>query len=443
MGCGGLLLDPGLGKTAISLMAFCILKRRQINKKMLVVAPLRPMISTWPGEMSKWKEFEDFRYVIIHGPQKEACLDLDADIYLINPEAIPWLCENGRYRRIGADVLCVDESTRFKNSQSKRFKALKPALNSFTRRWILTGSPAPNGLMDLFGQIYILDQGHALERFVTHFRLKYFFPSGFGGYEWTLKAGADREIAERIKPITLRLKAEEWLDMPELITTDIVVELPPEAKKVYQNIESDFITQINSEDIVAANAAVASGKCRQIANGALYSAEVTEGTEQRTFHEIHDAKLEALEDLLEELQGQPLFLLYEFDHDRERIQKKIPGTPALGQGSLKKDQALIDGFNAGSIPLLLAHPGTGGIGLNLQARCSRVAWFGITWNLEHYIQSIARIWRQGQTASSVIVYRFVAKDTLDEIVVKTLGQKDKVQESLLSLLRSIKRAGMS
>ena len=439
LGCGGLLLDPGLGKTAIALFAFLILKNKGINKRLLVITPLRAMAATWPSELKKWKEFENLRFAIIHGPEKEAMLDVDADIFLINPDAVPWLHEQGRWKRIKADILCVDESTKFKNSSTKRFKALRFMLPTFMRRWILTGTPTPNGLLDLFGQIYILDLGNALGRFITHYRQTYFYPTGYGGYEWRPKLDSAERIAAAINPIVLRLKAEDWIDMPELIYHDIQVELPPTARKIYREVELAFITQIQDETIVAANAAVAGGKCRQIANGAIYSEISGAGTGRREHHDIHDAKLDALNDLLEELQGQPLLILYEFNHDRDRIQKAIPGMPDLGSVSLKKSVELIDAFNKGLLPGLLGHPAGMGHGLNMQDICFRVAFFGLTWNFEHYDQAMRRVWRQGQKSSHVIIYRFVAKDTLDEVVIQTLSSKDKTQSGFVDRLRTFKR----
>ena len=439
-GCGGLFLDPGLGKTSIALCAFTILKNKGINRRLLVITPLRPMVATWPAELKKWKDFEGVTYAIIHGPDKEQMLDVEADVFLINPDAIAWLHSDGRWKRIGADILCVDESTKFKNATSKRFKALRFMLNSFTRRWILTGTPTPNGLLDLFGQIYILDQGNALGRFVTHYRQTYFFPSGYGGYEWRPKLGSHDLIAAKINPMILRLKAEDWLEMPELIYKDIVVELPPAARKIYREVEDQFITEIQSEKIVAANSAVAGGKCRQIANGAIYSGEPLPGTGARTFHQIHTTKLEALEDLVEELQGQPLLVLYEFEHDYQCMKKSFPNAPVIGGGtSTKKSLEYIEAFNQGALPILIGHPASMGHGLNLQENCSRVCWYGLTWNLEYYDQAIRRVYRQGQKAQHVIVYRIVADDTLDETVIETLNSKDKTQAHFMQRLTTFKR----
>jgi SNF2 family DNA or RNA helicase len=398
------------------------------------------MAVTWPDEIQKWTDFEGLTYCIIHGPYKEACLDLEADVFLINPDAIAWLLENGRYRRIGADILCVDESTKFKNSSTKRFKAMRQMVPTFKRRWILTGTPTPRSLMDLFGQIYILDQGLALGRFITHYRNEFFYPSGFGGYDWQPKLDSADRIAKRIDPMVLRLKAEDWIKMPELMFKDIYIDLPPDARKIYRQLEVAFITQIQEEDIVAANSAVAGGKCRQVANGAIYSEIEAEGTGRRQFHEVHDAKLDALEDLVEELQGQPLLVLYEFQHDYERMASRFPNVPVIHGGtSTKKALEYIERFNLGELPLLVGHPASMGHGLNLQQSCNRVCWYGMTWNFEYYDQAIRRVYRQGQKENHVIVYRIVARDTLDEDVIESLKSKDDVQAAFMRRLKTFKR----
>ena len=346
------------------------------------------------------------------------------NIHLINPEAVEWLVQTGYMDRY--DVLVVDESSKFKDSQTKRFKSLKPWIPQFKRRWILTGTPVPNGLMDLFGQIYILDLGRALGRFITHYRRNYFIQSGFGGYTWSPQPDAFKRIVEKISPLILQLSSEDYLKMPELINTTVEVDLPSEALKIYQSVENEFIAEIENGPIVAANAAVAGVKCRQIANGAVYD-------EEGHWSPIHDAKLEALGDLLEELGGAPVIILYEFDHDRERIQSFLgQPIPVLGSGlGEKRLSALIDGFNDGHIPILLGHPASMGHGLNLQGSCYHIIWFGIPWNLEHYIQAIARVYRQGQKSNSVFVYHIAAVKTLDIHVLKTLIKKDQTQSSLL------------
>jgi SNF2 family DNA or RNA helicase len=388
------------------------------------------MQNTWPSEISKWEDFKDLTATILHGPKKmERLQTSEADIHLINPEGLTWLMAQKTIPLY--DILIIDESSKFKASNTQRFKALKNFLPRFNRRWILTGTPTPNGLTDLFGQIYILDLGRALGRFISHYRRDFFDQSGYGGYTWTPKHDAFPRIVEKISPLILQMSAEDYLSMPELIYIERSVQLPDKARLIYKGIEDEFISVMDDPDrpIVAGTAAVAGVKCRQIANGAVYD-------EYGIPHDIHDAKLEALEELLEELAGAPTLVLYEFDHDRSRIQKRFgDGIPVLGSGvSERKLSQIIDGFNRGEIPVLLGHPASMGHGLNLQGSCYHVIWFGIPWNLEHYDQAIARVYRQGQKSSSVFVYHISAENTLDQEVLKALTAKDRDQQGLLKAL---------
>lgn len=426
-GSAGLFLDPGLGKTSIALASFLILLNRGLAQKMLIVAPLRPVYKVWPDEIKKWAEFEGLEYSILHGKDKEERLEDDAHIHIINPEGLLWLLASKNLPRY--DVLCIDESSKFKNSQTKRFKLLKTFLHTFKRRWILTGTPVPNGLEDLFGQIYILDLGAALGKYITHFRNQYFQRVGYNLYEWRPVPGAFERVVDKISPLVLRMSAEEYLEMPELVNVVTKVTLPEKARTQYNEVEENFLTALEDGVLVAANAAVAGIKCRQIANGAVY-------LQDSEYVNIHDAKLEALEDLLEELGGAPTLVFYEFEHDLQRIRARLGEVPVLGSGiSPRKLDGLITRFNAGEIPVLLGHPASMGHGLNLQGSCHHVIWFGITWNLEHYDQSIARVYRQGQKSERVFVYHIVAEETLDEKVMKTLASKDRNQQSLLDGLR--------
>lgn len=441
----GLFLDPGLGKTSTCLAAFSILKEAGVVNRMLLIAPLRVCYSVWPAEIEKWADFNHLRYTIIHGSpaKREAALEQDADIYIINFEGLKWFLEpgSGRFESVSPDVLCVDESSRFKATNTLRFKAIRPRVGSFKRRWILTGTPTPNGIMDIFGQVFLLDSGRALGRYITHFRNKWFYQSGFGGYEWKPLPGAFEEITERIRPLSLRLSAKDNLDLPELRVGgqwDIYVDLPKRAMDLYRQVEDDFIGVFEAGDIVAANAAAAGTKCRQIANGAVYVQTYDdEGLPDtsRQWEEVHDAKITALEDLVEELSGAPLLLFYEFDHDRQRLQDKF-GWPSLTGLSAAAGKSLVDQFNAGNIPVLLAHPQSAGMGLNLQEACRHVCWFALTWNLEHYIQGIDRVYRQGQE-EAVTVYRILARNTLDETVAQVLAHKDRDQNAVLEALKGV------
>lgn len=393
---------------------------------MLVVAPLRPVYKVWPDEIEKWDHTAHLSYTILHGPEKNTRLDEDYDIYIINPEGLQWLLESKKLPEF--DVLCIDESRRFSDTQTKRFKLLKPQLSRFSRRWILTGTPVPNGLEGLFGQIYILDFGSALGRYITHFRTQYFQRSAWNIYDWSPRPGAFEEVVERIHPLLIQLSAEDYLQMPELVHRQVSVTLPPSAKKIYHDIENVYFSELEAGTIVAGSVAVAGIKCRQVANGAVYDSF-------GSVIPIHEEKIDALESLLQELNGAPALVLYEFNHDIARIKARFSDVPVLGSGnSIKQMETLINQFNAGQIPVLYGHPRSMGHGLNLQGSCHTVIWFGITWDLELYDQAIARVYRQGQQSDRVVVYSIIAKDTLDEQVVEVLKDKDHEQQKLLSAI---------
>lgn len=389
------------------------------------------MYKVWPDEITKWEDFNGLTYTILHGKDKERNLGLDRDIYLINPEGLLWLLEtplNGRSVP-EFDAIIIDESTKFKDSTTRRFKLLKKFLPGIARRWILTGTPVPNGISDLFGQIYILDYGRSLGRYITHFRMEYFVRSGYNLYEWKPRPGAFEEVIEKISPLILQLSAKDYLEMPELpALAPVMVDLPEAARNRYNAVENDFLSLSESGDIVAANAAVAGVKCRQLANGAVYD-------ENRNVIPVHETKLDALEDLLEELGGAPTLVMYEFQHDADRIMGRLGKTPIFSSGLAPRSlDKLVDDFNGGRIPVLLGHPASMGHGLNLQASCHHIIWFGIPWNLEHYDQAIARIYRQGQSSRNVFVYHIVARDTLDEKVFRVLQDKERTQQSVLAAL---------
>lgn len=429
---GALFLDPGLGKSAISLSALTILKAQKMLNCALVIAPLRVCHNVWPQEAEKWSDFAGLRVVVLHGPKKDDLLVPGADIYLVNPEGLEWFIASGGMSKLRPDVLIVDESTKFKCTSTRRFKLLKPLLSGFRRRWILTGSPAPNGLLDLFGQVFIADQGAALGRYITHYRMQYFVPTGFGGYTWVPQHDAPEKIYERLAPLALRMSAEDYLELPELVEREVLVDLPPDARKVYDNMERILISKLSGGEILtAASAADASGKCRQIANGGIYH-QTDDGWDN-----LHKAKIDAVVDLVEECSGQPAIIAYEFKHDLDRLLSAFgKDTPFIGGGvSTRKSSEIIEAWNQGKIPVLLGHPGAMGHGLNLQGAGSHVVWHSIPWDLEAYEQLIARLWRQGNERSHVFVHHIIARGTLDEVVMKRLRAKDKVQTSLLNALR--------
>ena len=420
----GIFLDPGMGKTSTTLALISTIKERPV----LIVAPIRPMYKVWPDEIRKWDEFKHLKYTILHGDDKDKRLNEIADVYLINPEGLKWFVQSGGMQKLKPKVLVIDESTKFKDSQTARFKLIKPFLKDFQRRLILTGEPAPNGYMDLFGQIYIVDTGKSLGRFITHYRAAFFYPAGFGGYDYKLRQGADKEIQEAIRPCVMRLAAEDHLEMPELIFNDIMIELDENSRRIYKAFEDDFLAEIGDAVVLSPNSAAAGSKCRQVANGGVYD-------EFHITHHVHDLKTAALNDLVEQLQGKPLLCFYEFQHDLERIKRVFPDAPCLTGMSGRKLDETIDAFNRGDIPILLGHPASAGHGLNLQGSCYNVCFYGLTWDLDLYHQSYKRVWRQGQSANRVFVHRILADKTLDKQVARALLDKAYTQAALLNAIK--------
>lgn len=432
----------GLGKTSITLAAISILRAQQLIKGALIIVPRRPMYLVWPKEAVKWKDFNHLKLTILHGKHKERNLRSKADVYLINPEGLRWL-----FRTLGSnpdrwpfDLLGVDESSRFKNTKTQRFKELRAHLTSFRRRYILTGSPAPNGLQDLFGQILILDLGKALGRYITHYRNEFFNSGGYGGYTYYLKEGADEEIYQRIAPLVLRMDEKDYLDLPPLvIAPPHYVELPAEARRMYDHLEEHFKLNLVNGTVKASNAATATVKLRQLANGGIYHDKVPGTTRLTT--QIHHEKDEVLVELLEELEGQPTLVAYEFDHDLIRIKTALKtagfgDVPHVGGGvSDKRAFEIEEEWNAGQLPVLIGHPQSISHGLNLQGTGRALIWYALTWNLEDHDQFIKRIHRQGQT-KRVFVHYLVARNTIDEAMMLALKRKTKTQRALLDALRA-------
>lgn len=445
----GLFAEPGVGKTSIVFGAFKVLRKKKVASRMLVIAPLRPCYLVWPAEVKKWLDFNDFKVVIIHGTEKEARLREEADIFVINPEGLPWLFESGgagrvgnklkRLRELNCDTLVVDELSKFKHTSSTRFKLMKQVIHLFQRRWGLTGSPASNGLEGLFGQIYMLDQGRSFGQYITHFRREFFLPS-YTGYGWDLKKGGEEAIYERLAPVVLRLEAKDYIDMPKFVPIPPAwFELPPSARQLYDLLEEQQFAKLEDKVITAVNAGVVSMKCRQVASGAVYMdddvRQLVEG-KPRDVHIIHDIKLDMLEDLLEELQGSPLLLAYEFRHDLSRILERLGDVPYIGAGVTEKQSRAIErDWNRGKLPLLLGNPQSIGHGLNLQECGNHVGWFTMTWDYELYDQFNRRVYRQGNAFSHVFVHHFAAKDTVEEIVWWALQSKGKTQTALFDALK--------
>lgn len=431
-GAAALFLDPGLGKTSIVLAALKYLFGAKTAQRALVVAPLRVCYLVWPAEAEKWKDFEGLRVEVLHGPGKDEALLRDADVYVINPEGLQWLATDGRFKKLKVDTLIVDESSKFKHTKTSRFKILKAWLPKFSRRWILTGTPAPNGLMDLFGQVFIMDLGKSLGQYITKFRLDYFDQFGF---DYRIKEDGEARIQKALKPLVLRLRDVDHLDLPKLVFNDIWIDLPPNARKAYDEMENLLFTQMESgEALTAVSAGVAAMKCRQIVSGALYrdiEGRAQAKTKKEEWVEIHSAKTEALEDLIEELAGQPLLIAYEFQHDLQRIKDALGDKVTVLQGSMARVKELEAKWNAGEIAVLAGHAASIGHGLNLQRAGNHVGWFSLTWDLELYEQFIRRVRRQGNKHKCVFVHRFLARKTIDVAVASRLDSKAKVQGSLL------------
>jgi SNF2 family DNA or RNA helicase len=422
--------DPGLGKTSTTLGAFSVLKQHGLAKAMLVVAPLRPTHRVWPTEVQKWLDFSGLRVEVLHGAKKAEALAREADVYVINYDGLKWLAQQLDGKPMPFDVLVLDESSKVKDTSTLRYKTLRSLRDRFARVWALTGTPAPNGFENLFGQVYMLDGGERLGKYVTHFRRRYFDGEPQrGGYTlWYPKPGAAEQVQAAISDICLSLRAEDYLTLPRLIENFVTVELPRDVMSAYKDLEDDFIAELQGGRVTASTAAVKGMKLRQIVGGGVYG-------ELDTLH-LHNAKVDALLDLIEEQEGQPLLVAVAFKHEVERIRKALGrDVPYLGGGvSSTEANRIVDAWNRGEIPVLLAHPTSVAHGLNLQSGGSAMVWFGLTWSQEEHQQMIARIWRQGQTKPCVVHY-IIADGTIDERVLQVLRDKTQNQNALLNALK--------
>lgn len=431
-----LFLDMGLGKTAITLTAVNDLMLDTFDvSKVLVVAPLRVARDTWPTEVEKWEHLKFLSISVIVGDQKTriGALNHPALVYVINRETIKWLIEY--YEKNGLrwdfDMVIIDELSSFKNHQSQRFRFLRK-IRPYVKRFVgLTGTPTSNGLMDLWAEIGILDGGERLGRFIGRYREAYFKPGSMNPatgivFQYVPREGAEEQIYERISDITISMKALDYLDMPECIMNRHEVEMSPQEKKLYDMLAKDLLIPLEDGDIDAANAAALSGKLLQMANGAVYD-------ENGNARPIHDHKLEALEDLIEAANGQSVLIAYWFKHDKKRIEEHLT---RLGYKprDIKTSEDIKD-WNAGNIPVALIHPASAGHGLNIQQGGHILIWFGLTWSLELYQQTNARLWRQGQK-EVVTIYHIITKGTVDEDVMTALEQKDVTQEKLISAVKA-------
>lgn len=429
----GLFLDMGLGKTVSTLTAIKELKynRFQVNK-VLIIAPKKVAEGTWSKEKDKWNHTKDFRVSLVLGSQQKRikALSVNADLYIINRENIPWLVDylrNDWY----FDTVVIDESSSFKNSRSKRFKALKMVLPKINRLIELTGTPSPNGVEDLWAQIYLLDQGIRLEKYITHFRAKYMEPNKRNRsqiFDYKIKDGVYDSIINKISDICISMKSEDYLELPDLSYNEIPVILNDKARRDYDKMERDFVLELEGaeDEITAVNAAALSNKLLQISNGAVYDSS-------GIYTEVHDAKIDSFLELVERLQGKSLLVFYNFQHDRDRIKKALEKSDLVVK-ELKTTQDE-DEWNAGKIDILLTHPASAAYGLNLQEGGNHVCWFGLSWNLEHYQQANKRLHRQGQK-EKVIIHHLVTQGTRDEDVMRALDNKAGVQEEIMQSLKA-------
>lgn len=460
-----LFLDPGLGKTSICLGAFKILKEKGFVDVAYVIAPLRVCYSVWPREIEKWADFNGMKVAVLHGPDKEEALRSDADIFVINPEGLEWLLgvhkvkneKTGKVsikhdmRRIkslgfGQAMLIVDESTKFKNTGSQRFKMLRPILQKFRRRYILTGTPAPNGLMDLFGQMFIVDLGRSLGQFVTNYRSKFFDATGFGGFDWVPKHDTPKQIEKLLKPLALRMEARDYLELPEEVVNPVYMDLPPDVMRIYKEMEQEMLAQLESQEIVTAvSAGAASNKCRQIANGGIYREDYIRAqakVRSERWIDLHTVKVDATVDLVEELGGKPVLVAYDFEHDLHRLLKAFgKDTPYIGGGVSGKRAAAIErAWNLGQVPVLLGQPASMGHGLNLQEAGQHIVWHSLTYDLELYDQFIKRVLRQGNKHARVFIHQLIMRGTVDEAILLALADKDHTQQTFLKALKTYARA---
>lgn len=422
-----LLLDMGLGKTSITLTAIndLLFDSFEIHK-VLVVAPLRVARDTWSAEIEKWEHLKNLRYSVVVGMAQEriSALLTPADIYIINRENIQWLVEESGLP-FDFDMAVIDELSSFKNHQSKRFRAFMKVRPKLKRIVGLTGTPAGNGLMDLFAEFKLLDMGERLGRLIGQYRNAYFQPDKRNGmviYSYKPLPNAERQIYDKISDITISMKATDHLKMPELVTTEYMVRLSEKEKEKYDRLKKELVLSTEDNEVTAANAASLSNKLSQMANGAVYS-------DDESIIEIHDRKLDALEDIIESMNGKPLLVAYWFKHDLERIKKRV---------DVREIRSSVDisDWNSGKIPVALIHPASAGHGLNLQSGGSTLVWFGLTWSLELYQQTNARLWRQGQTADTVVIQHIIAKGTIDEQIMKALKTKDTAQAAIIIAVKA-------
>lgn len=425
----GLFLDPGLGKTSIMLKVL-----QHLDGPALVLAPLRVARHVWRQEASKWQDFADAKVALLHGDRRFDTLKAGADIFVANYESLPWLTATTQWKYLRrCKTLVTDESSKLKNNDTQRFRILKPKLPTFDRRYILTGSPAPNSLLDLWSQLFLLDGGERLSPFVTHFRYEHFTPLEFG---YVLKPGHDTLIHAKIADICLRLSADDYLTLPDRVTSTVLVDLPAAARVVYTTMEEEFFALLESDTVTALSKGGALSKCRQIASGALYTDFLA-----TTWETLHQAKDEALRDRLDETGGSPVMVAYQYRHSLARLRALLGAdTPSLPASTPGEEDRIIAQWNNGELPVLLVQPASVGHGLNLQGAAHHLVYYDLPWNFDDYDQCIRRLQRQGQRHSTVFVTHLVAENTVDQVIERSLRVKDTRQQSLLTYLKEYRQA---
>jgi SNF2 family DNA or RNA helicase len=434
----GLFLDMGLGKTVTTLTAIRELIQRMEVDRVLVIGPKRVIESVWKQEAANWSHTSGLSFSIVSGTakQRKTALEVSADVYLVSRDNAPWLCDQYGGSHLPFDMLVVDELSSFKNHNSQRFKALKRVRKSVARVVGLTGTPAPNGLIDLWAQVYLLDGGERLGASIGRYRAEYFRPDKQNaGVVYSYKPKDERQgdrIYKQIGDIVVSMKATDYLDMPEKVVINQRVEFPPAIAEKYKTFERelvlDLLSEMGEQQISVATAAALSNKLLQFANGAVYD-------ETGAFHTVHDLKLEALDEIREAANGRPLLVAVAFRHDAARLLKRY-GRKA--EARVLDGQRDIDDWNAGKIDMLILHPASGGHGLNIQHGSNYVVWFGLNWSLELYKQLVARLWRQGQKARQVFIYHIVSAGTLDERVLRAIAKKDGTEAELMESVKAEK-----
>ena len=425
----GLFLEMGTGKTVSTLTAIEQLKYDYLEvDKVLVIAPKRVAEDTWAQEIDKWNHLSNLSVSLVLGTSKQRteALAKDADIYVTNKENTKWICE--KYKKDWPfDMLVIDELSTFKNSDSQRFKILKKQMPLVDRFVGLTGTPAPNNLIDIWSQMYLIDGGERLGKYKTHFRQAYFYPThqlSENVFNWELRNGADDAIYDKISDVTVSIKSEDFLEMPERIDNVQEVKLSKKERAVYDQLKADMVIEDETDankDIEALTSATLTQKLLQLSNGAVYTLD-------GTYKTVHDKKLERLDEIIEEAQGKPILLFYSFKHDKERILERYDFAEELKGDYMER-------WNNGDIKLLIAHPASAGHGINLQYGGSIAVWFGLTWNLEHYEQANARLFRQGQTETTVI-HHIMTENSVDQDVYKGLQNKQLGQNALMQAVKA-------